>query len=62
MFDDDDFDSDRLREDLKSECYGAYFGGGFGGALIESFEIDSASDEELIDIARKKGINLSNYF
>ncbi len=29
-------DIDRLREDLRNEDRGAYFGGGFGGALMES--------------------------
>lgn len=54
-------DIDRLREDLKEECYGAYFGGGFGGALIESLDIERASPEELIKIAQEKGLDLSRY-
>ena len=28
-------DVDKLREDMRSECLGAAFGGGFGGALVE---------------------------
>ena len=54
-------DIDKLREELKQECYGAYFGGGFGGALIESLDIERASPEELIKIARGKGLDLSRY-
>ena len=54
-------DIDKLREDLKQECYGAYFGGGFGGALIESFDIKKASPEELIEIAQRNGFDLSDY-
>ena len=54
-------DIERLREDIKSECYGAFFGGGFGAALIESFDVDSASDEELKQMARDKEIDLSRY-
>ena len=54
-------DIDKLREELKQECYGAYFGGGIGGALIESFDIERASPEELIKIAREKGLDLSRY-
>ena len=54
-------DIDRLREELKQECYGAYFGGGFGGALIESLDIERASPEELIKIAHEKGLDLSRY-
>ena len=54
-------DIEKLREDLKQECYGAFFVGGFGGALRESFDLDRASPEELVDIAGKKGIDLRDY-
>ncbi len=54
-------DIEALREDLKQECYGAFFGGGFGGALIESFDLERASPEELIEVAEKKGIDLRDY-
>jgi hypothetical protein len=54
-------DIDKLREDLKQECYGAYFGGGFGGALMESFNIESASPQRLVEIAERKGIDLRKY-
>ena len=54
-------DIEALREDLKQECYGAFFCGGFGGALIESFDLERASPEELIEIAEKKGIDLRDY-
>lgn len=51
----------RLREDLKKESYGAFFGGGFGGAIMESIDIEKASDDQLIEIAKRKGMNLSKY-
>ena len=51
----------RLRQDLEDECYGAFFGGGFGGALMESFEIEDASPEELIQIARRNNVDLEQY-
>ncbi len=54
-------DVERLRSDMRNECMGAYFGGGFGGALIESFDVDSASPEKLVQMARQHGINLKNY-
>ncbi len=54
-------DIEELREDLKNDSYGAFFGGGFGGALMESFSIDNASPEELIEIAQRKHIDLSQY-
>ncbi len=56
-----EIDYDRLREDLKNETLGAFFGGGFGGALIESFDIDNASDDELISIAQQMHIDLNKY-
>ena len=52
---------EKLRYELKQDCYGAYFGGGFGGALMESFDIENASPQELIEIARDKGIDLNEY-
>ena len=54
-------DIDKLREDLMKESYGAYFGGGYGGALMESFNIESASPQKLIEIAERKGIDLRKY-
>ena len=54
-------DSEKLREALKDECYGQFFGGGFGGALMESFDIEDASEEELIEIAREKGIDPDDF-
>ena len=66
-YDDDDevekveIDIERLREDLRSECMGAYFGGGFGGALVQSFDVDSASPAKLIAMAREMGIDIELY-
>ena len=54
-------DIERLREDLKSEDLGAYFGGGFGGTLMEAFDIDNASPEELVQIAKDKEVDLLRY-
>ncbi len=54
-------DVDSLKEDMKQECYGAYFIGGFGGALMESFDLDRASPEELVAMAQDKGIDLRAY-
>ena len=56
-----DIDIEELRKDLLNESYGAFFGGGFGGALMESFDIRNASAEELIQIAKNKGIDLRRY-
>ncbi len=54
-------DIERLREDLRSEDLGAYFGGVFGGALMEAFDIESATPKELVQIAQDKGVNLRRY-
>ena len=54
-------DIERLREDLRSEDFGAYFGGGFGGALMEAFDIESATPEELVQIAQDNGVDLRRY-
>ena len=56
-----EIDYDRLREDLKNEALGAFYGGGFGGALIEAFDIDNASDDELISIAQQMHIDINKY-
>lgn len=54
-------DIERLRRDLLNDDYGAFFGGGFGGALMESMDIRKASPEELIRIAQRKGVDISRY-
>ena len=54
-------DVDALRSDLANDDYGAFFGGGFGGALVEAVDISHASDEEVVKIAQQKGIDLSRY-
>ncbi len=54
-------DGDALREDLINDSYGAAFGGGFGGALIEALDIENASDTEIVEIALSKNIDLRDY-
>ena len=54
-------DVDALRHDLENDSYGAFFGGGYGGALFEAIDIARASDEEVVRIAQQKGIDLSRY-
>ena len=54
-------DIDELKKDMLNDSYGAFFGGGFGGALIESFDVESATPEELVEMAQRKGINIRNY-
>jgi len=54
-------DIEKLRDDMKNDSYGAFFGGGFGGALIEAFDIERMSDEGLVEIACQKGIDIRKY-
>jgi hypothetical protein len=54
-------DVDQLRNDMRDECMGAAFGGGFGGALVEAMDIDRATDEQVVEMAQRKGIDIKNY-
>ena len=54
-------DINKLRSDLKNDLYAAFFATDCGGAIVESFEIDKMSDEELINFAIKNNVNLSKY-
>jgi hypothetical protein len=54
-------DVEALRRDLLADSYGAFYGGGFGGAMMDSFEIERATPQQLADIAQRKGIDLTRY-
>ena len=54
-------DVEALREAVKNECYAAAFGGGFGGALMESFDADRADAQELADMAQRWGIDVRRF-
>lgn len=54
-------DIEELRENLKEECYAAYFVEGFGAALVEASDLDDASPEELAEMAQENGVDLSKY-
>ena len=54
-------DVDRLRNDLKNESLGAFYGGRFGGALAEAGDIEMAPAEELVKMAQQKDIDLGKY-
>ena len=54
-------DIDQLRRDMKNDSYGAFFGGGFGDAVLDALSIESVSDEKLIEIAQRRGIDLKRY-
>lgn len=54
-------DNEKLRQDLLDDSYGAFYGGGFGGAMVEALEIENATEKELVDMALEKGINIDKY-
>ena len=57
----DDIDFDRLRRDLVDE-YGAQsaaFSGGFG--FLEMCDAEEASNEQLLEMARREVINITRY-
>lgn len=54
-------DPEELRKDMLADSHGAFYGGGFGGAMMEAFEIERATPEELVQMAVRKGIDLTRY-
>ncbi len=59
--DNDDYDFDRLRKDLVEE-YGiqsASFSGGLG--FLEMCDVEDATNEQLLQMARREGFNLNKY-
>lgn len=54
-------DVERLRKDMLDKCLGAYFGGGFGAALTASSDVDRATPEELVEMAKRQEIDLRRY-
>ena len=56
-----DLDVEALRRAVKDECLGAAFGGGFGGALMGACDADTASPEQLVDMAREWGVDLTRF-
>ena len=52
---------EQLKADLKSEYLGAYFGGGFGAALVSYSDVENASTEKLLQMAESFGLGISNY-
>lgn len=57
----EEIDINKLKQDLKDYDEAAYFTLGYGAALIDSFDLDNLSDEEIINKAIDNGINLENY-
>ena len=52
----DELDEEALRERLMDECGTAMFGG-FPAALLDVADIESASSDELLEIAERLGVD-----
>ena len=57
MYVDDRYDYDALRDRLMDEC-GAAGASGMWPALADLFEAESASDDELLSIANRLGVDV----
>ena len=53
-------DFDQLRRDLADDRYAGAFAG-MPAMLMEAWEIESASEEELLELAQREGIDLDDY-
>ena len=51
---------DRLRDDLAEDSYAGAFGG-MPAMIVEGWDIENVSPEELVQIAIDRGIDLSDY-
>lgn len=56
-----EIDINKLKKDLKDYYESAYFTLGYGAALMDSFDLDNLSDEEIINKAVKNGVDLEQY-
>lgn len=56
-----EIDINKLKQDLKDYYESVYFTLGYGAALMDSFDIDNLSDEEIINKAIENGLNIEKY-
>ncbi len=54
-------DIERVWKDLLRNSYGAFYIGGFGGAMIEAHDIKNMSTDELIELALEQGLDMDKY-
>lgn len=57
----EEIDINKLKQDLKDYYEAVYFTLGYGAALMDSFDLDNLSDEEIINKAIDNGLNIENY-
>ena len=56
-----EIDINKLKQDLKNYYEAAYFTLGYGAALMDSFDLNNLSDEEIISKAAENGVDLEQY-
>ena len=56
-----EFDLESLRDDMK-DYYGTAMASGFPMAVVDLAKVETASPQELIDLAQQNGEDLSKYF
>lgn len=57
----EEIDINKLKQNLKNYYEAAYFTLGYGAALMDSFDLNNLSDEEIISKAAKNGVDLEQY-
>ena len=57
----EEIDINKLKQDLKNYYEAAYFTLGYGAALMDSFDLDNLSDEEINSKAAENGVDLEQY-
>ena len=57
----EEIDINKLKQNLKNYYEAAYFTLGYGAALMDSFDLDNLSDEEIISKAAENGVDLEQY-
>ena len=57
----EEIDINKLKQDLKNYYEVAYFTLGYGAALMDSFDLNNLSDEEIISKAAENSVDLEQY-
>lgn len=57
----EEIDINKLKQDLKDYYEAAYFTLGYGAALMDSFDLNNLSDEEIISKAAENSVDLEQY-
>ena len=54
-------DIEEIRKDLLENSYGAFYIGGFGGAMVEAQDIENMAPDKLISLAIERGLDMEKY-